>query len=214
MPYHWTNLSDFCLLSEHFASVSNDKHHPDVDGFFNGLPSPRQSHKHRNVLWLPYRRCFRRDPRCNSSLPPFLSILAGSTTPVEAVPLERRDPKDVPRVDLLNNWANFSSGNLFAIKIIIIMEHSMQLDTACSIQIFIICAAANYFLSRYAFMTIIIGGALGFARYVALYCYKLGSHCFGPFNFWYFIRSYQHFGYTSSNNHISCKWCRLLLSCS
>jgi hypothetical protein len=102
---------------------------------------------------------------------------------MEVLPLKRRHPKDVPRAGVLQHGSHPRSGTPSAIKIIIIMEHAMQLDLACSVQVFIICAAANYFLSRYAFMTILIGGMLGFARYVALYCYKLGTDCFGPFDF-------------------------------
>ena len=71
----------------------------------------------------------------------------------------------------------------------------MQLDTACAVQIFIICAVVNYFLARYAFMTVLVGGALGFMRYVAVYCYRYGTHCFGPFKFWYF----NYFVYSSNN---------------
>lgn len=87
---------------------------------------------------------------------------------MEILSLEERNTENVPRIDLFNNRPDLSSGNFDSTQIIIIMEHCMQLDTACAIQIFIICATANYFLSRYAFMSILIGGALGFMRYVAV----------------------------------------------
>jgi hypothetical protein len=64
-----------------------------------------------------------------------------------------------------------------------IMEHCMELDVGCSICIFLLCAAINCFLSRYAFMTIIIGGALGFVRYYGYNCYRLGTDCPFPFGF-------------------------------
>ena len=71
------------------------------------------------------------------------------------------------------------------------MEHCIQVDLACPICIFIICAVVNCFMSRYAFMTILIGGILGYARYISHHCYKLGTHCPGIFNFWYFVIIYN-----------------------
>jgi len=67
------------------------------------------------------------------------------------------------------------------------MEHCIEVDLACPICIFIICAVINCFMNRYAFMTILIGGMLGYARYISQHCYKLGTHCPGIFNFWYYV---------------------------
>ena len=59
----------------------------------------------------------------------------------------------------------------------------MLLDFSTPIGIFIICAVANCFLNRFAFMTIVIGGFLGFLRYIAVNCYRKGVYCPFPFNF-------------------------------
>ena len=59
----------------------------------------------------------------------------------------------------------------------------MELDVGCSICIFIISGAVNCFLNRYAFMTILIGGGLGYMRYIGINCYRLGTYCPFPFNF-------------------------------
>ena len=85
---------------------------------------------------------------------------------------------------MFNYRSDSISGNNIITKIIIIMEHCMELDRSCAVCIFIMCAAINCFLSKYAFMTIIIGGFLGCIRYLAVHCYRLGTHC--PFPFYYF----------------------------
>ncbi len=63
------------------------------------------------------------------------------------------------------------------------MEHCTETDFSSPICIFLISAAVNFFLHRYAFMTVIIGGTLGFIRYFSVNCYKKGIDCPFPFNF-------------------------------
>jgi hypothetical protein len=63
------------------------------------------------------------------------------------------------------------------------MEHCMELNLACAVCIFVICAVVNCFLNRYAFMTILIGGALAYTRHIGYYCYREGTYCPFPFNF-------------------------------
>lgn len=67
--------------------------------------------------------------------------------------------------------------------IILILRHCTTIDVSCPICIFIISAYMNYFLNRFSFLLILIGGLLAYMRYISLVCYRSGEYCPFPFNF-------------------------------
>lgn len=49
--------------------------------------------------------------------------------------------------------------------------------------IFIVSAYVNYFIGRYSFAIILLGGVLAYLRYISVVCYREGTYCPFPFNF-------------------------------
>lgn len=54
---------------------------------------------------------------------------------------------------------------------------------ATSVCIFIVSAFVNYFIGKYSFAIILMGGMLAYIRYFSVVCYRKGEYCPFPFNF-------------------------------
>lgn len=65
----------------------------------------------------------------------------------------------------------------------LILKHCFLVDVATSICIFIVSAFVNYFIGKYSFAIILMGGMLAYVRYFSVVCYRKGEYCPFPFNF-------------------------------
>ena len=94
-----------------------------------------------------------------------------------------RRPASLLRSHLFNHRSHTCDGTSFHIQIFLILKHCFYIDVATTMCIFIVSAYVNYFIGRYSFAIILLGGVLANLRYISVVCYREGTYCPFPFNF-------------------------------
>lgn len=109
------------------------------------------------------------------NLPPFLSLFG--------ILPQWKHYRDRQGIRRLYEGLICSTTGLILAMIFLIMNHCMQYDISSPLCIFFISIFLNYFIGRYSFVIILLGGFFGYVRHFALNCYRYGTYCPFPFNF-------------------------------
>lgn len=205
LPHYWTHRYHLRLFSSCSDTLWTSQSYTNMDWNTHILSTTWNITQYRNIFWLNDWWSQRSHTLSHISILSMLSIIVRSTSTMEILPRQTRNTTSLSRNGLFNNRPNSRNGTPLLIKICLIMKHSMSVDLACSICIFIIGTILNFFLNRYSYLVILLGGLLAYLRYISVVCYRDGTYCPFPFNFWsHLYLSHSMIGYYSLGHYESC----------